>query len=181
MSNIGENIKKIRKEKGYSQKQLAEKLGTTPQNLAQYENGKRLPKLETLEKIANALDCEVSDIDENIFVIKLPKYELTPKRLERIQKDTEAQKLIQKQALGENITEDERQKISDYFEREKEVLPRFCESIEKFSNVIDKWGENILIDRYRKLNNDGKKEAVKRIDELTEIPRYTEPDEPPQE
>lgn len=66
MSNIGENIKRIRKEKGYSQKQLAEKLGTTPQNLAQYENGKRIPKIETLDKIAYALDVFIADIKEDI-------------------------------------------------------------------------------------------------------------------
>lgn len=30
----------------------------------------------------------------------------------------------------------------------------------------------------RKLNNIGKKETRKRVQELTEIPRYTEPDEP---
>ena len=66
MSNIGENIKRIRKEKGYSQKQLAEKLGTTPQNLAQYENGKRIPKIETLDKIASALDVFIADINEDI-------------------------------------------------------------------------------------------------------------------
>ena len=34
---------------------------------------------------------------------------------------------------------------------------------------------------YDMLNELGKKEAVKRIEELTEIPRYTNPDEPPQE
>lgn len=66
MSNIGENIKIIRKKKGYSQRQLAEKLGTSPQNLAQYENGKRIPKIETLDKIASALNVSIADIKEDI-------------------------------------------------------------------------------------------------------------------
>lgn len=66
MPNIGENIKKIRKERGYSQKQLAEKLGTSPQNLAQYEKGKRMPKIETLDKIASALNVSIADIKEDI-------------------------------------------------------------------------------------------------------------------
>lgn len=40
----GEKIKTIRKKRGLTQRELAEKLGTTPQNLAQYENNKRNPK-----------------------------------------------------------------------------------------------------------------------------------------
>lgn len=61
----GEKIKKYRKEQGLTQKALAEKLNTTPQNLAQYENGKRNPKPRTLWRIANALnidmDCLIPD------------------------------------------------------------------------------------------------------------------------
>lgn len=34
--------------------------------IRQYELGYRKPKFETLEKIAKALDCEVSDIDERV-------------------------------------------------------------------------------------------------------------------
>lgn len=54
-----EKIKKARKEAGLTQAKLAEKLNTTQQNLAQYESGKRKPKLETLDKIADALSIDV--------------------------------------------------------------------------------------------------------------------------
>lgn len=60
--SLGENIKRARKEKGLTQKDLANKLETTPQNLAQYESGKRNPKYETLEKIANALEVPALDL-----------------------------------------------------------------------------------------------------------------------
>lgn len=86
-----------------------------------------------------------------------------------------------KKALGEIISEGDQEKIDDYIEHKSKVLPRFRESLEKFSDVVDAWGENVLIDRYRRLNSDGKNEAIKRIDELTEIPRYINPDTPPQE
>lgn len=33
-----------------------------------------------------------------------------------------------------------------------------------------------LLNSYEKLNTDGKKEAIKRVEELTEIPKYTKPD-----
>lgn len=38
--------------------------------------------------------------------------------------------------------------------------------------------ENKLLSDYRLLNGAGQLEAVKRVEELTEIPRYTEPDQP---
>ncbi len=59
---IGDKIKKARKKAGITQQELAKKLGTTPQNLSQYEKGKRQPKKETLEKIADALDVNVWDL-----------------------------------------------------------------------------------------------------------------------
>lgn len=54
--SFGNRLKKARSKAGLSQKELAARLGTTPQNLAQYENGKRNPKKETLAKMADALD-----------------------------------------------------------------------------------------------------------------------------
>lgn len=61
-NTIGQQIRKYRKEKGMTQKQLADLLDTTQQNLAQYENGKRIPKLGTLLKLANALDVPISKL-----------------------------------------------------------------------------------------------------------------------
>lgn len=53
--NIGEQIKKYRKEAGLSQKELGERLGVSQQHIAQYESGKRIPKIETINNIAGAL------------------------------------------------------------------------------------------------------------------------------
>lgn len=184
--NIGQNIRIYRKKAGLSQKELGEKLGVSQQHIAQYENGKRTPKLETIIKIASALDCEVSDIDENIVithhVLHPPK--LTPERLEQFKKDAEARELIERRKSGETLTNEEQQKILDYGNRIKEDwenLPKFKETIKKFSNAVDKWGENILLADYRELNSEGRSEAIKRVRELTEITRYIKPDVPPQE
>ncbi len=59
---FGENIKRIRKEKGMSQQDLGNKLGVTQQTVAQYEKIKETPKLETVRRIANALDIYISDL-----------------------------------------------------------------------------------------------------------------------
>ena len=62
--STGGYIKNARKEAGLSQKALGEKLGVSQQMIAQYESGKRKPKVETLINIVNALDLPVSSFDE---------------------------------------------------------------------------------------------------------------------
>lgn len=56
---VGEKIRSVRKEKGLSQKELAEKLGVSQSNYSQYEVCKRNAKIETLERIADALEVPV--------------------------------------------------------------------------------------------------------------------------
>lgn len=56
---IGDNIKQFRKDKGLSQKELGKKIGVSQQMIAQYESNKREPKLQTLVKIATALDIPI--------------------------------------------------------------------------------------------------------------------------
>lgn len=51
-----------------TQKELSERLGTSQQNLAQYENGKRNPKTQTLIKIAKALNIPVSELAEPMTI-----------------------------------------------------------------------------------------------------------------
>ena len=68
--HIGEKIRDTRISKGLTQKQLAEKLNTSQQNLAQYENGKRKPKLETLQRIADALDTAVLNLLTKEYILQ---------------------------------------------------------------------------------------------------------------
>lgn len=74
---IGDKIKQIRKQAGLTQKELAEQLGTTQQNLAQYENGKRRPKIETIEKIADALKIPVGHLLDGCFESYREEYKKT--------------------------------------------------------------------------------------------------------
>lgn len=57
---IGESIKIERKKAGLTQKELGQKIGVTYQTVAQWENGYRNPKIETVEKLANALGIELA-------------------------------------------------------------------------------------------------------------------------
>lgn len=65
---IHENIKRIRKQKNISQKELAHRLNISPQNLAQYESGKRKPKIETVNRIASALGVNIIDLMEEFTI-----------------------------------------------------------------------------------------------------------------
>lgn len=59
---IGENIKKIRKNKGLAQKEVAKMLGIPLSTYSNYENDNREPSEETIEKIAYILDVTVSEL-----------------------------------------------------------------------------------------------------------------------
>ena len=51
-----DNIKRIRKEKGFSQEKLAEACSTATSYIGLMEIYRNIPKLSTIEKIARALD-----------------------------------------------------------------------------------------------------------------------------
>jgi len=59
---VGENIKRIRKEKGLTQKELGELLDMTQSAIGQFENDKTSPKTDTIEKIASALGVSPSEL-----------------------------------------------------------------------------------------------------------------------
>lgn len=226
--SIGNNIRTIRKRNGMTLKQIADIIGCSPQLISQYESGKRQPKLETKKKIAAALNCDISDIDNSIYVIST-EYELTPERLEHFKNDAEVLEIIKKKSSGEDFTVEEQQKILEYkkhMEEGKEIVRKkrllmqenlrrlkslyglnteqldidsdktyidplayenscsFASSEEEYETLLrqrQKQGEDFLLSDYRKLNESGQAEARKRVNELTEVPRYINPDTPPQE
>jgi len=56
---MAERIKKIRKQKGFSQTELGERIGVSQQVITNYERGMREPNIKTLLKIAGALDVSL--------------------------------------------------------------------------------------------------------------------------
>ena len=53
---LGEKIKQLRQEKGYSQTFLEKRSGVNSKLLSKYENGRIIPTADTLRKIAEGLD-----------------------------------------------------------------------------------------------------------------------------
>lgn len=61
-SKYGEIIRQFRKQKDWSQEELAEAAGVDPKTIIQIEGGKRNPTLGTLQRIANALKVSLRDL-----------------------------------------------------------------------------------------------------------------------
>lgn len=57
--DLGSRIKTMRKEKKMSQSDLAMLCSTTSAAISRYENGKRIPRSDTVARIARALDTSV--------------------------------------------------------------------------------------------------------------------------
>lgn len=82
--NIGERIKKIRLEKGLTQKQLAEKCDMFDSALRRIESGRQNPKMQTLEKIATALSVPLAN-----FIVYYEEFE-------KIFENEQEEKMIEK-------------------------------------------------------------------------------------
>lgn len=61
---LGARIKEIRKAKGLSQDKLSEKVGIDAKHLSRIEVGRSFPSLDTLARLAKALNVEIKDIFE---------------------------------------------------------------------------------------------------------------------
>ena len=59
---FNENLKILRKEKGYSQDQLAARLNVVRQTISKWEKGISVPDAELLIQLAEVLDVTVSDL-----------------------------------------------------------------------------------------------------------------------
>ena len=120
----GDMIRKYRTEKGLTQKKLGELCGIADSNIRKYESGNQNPKIETLQKIADALDIPVNRL-----------------------------------LAGKIISRDElKEKLSEY------GLTHLVPDTEE---------ERTVLENCNKLNETGKKEAAKRVEELTHLEKYT--------
>lgn len=59
---LGENIKALRKSKGFTQEELAARVNVVRQTVSKWEKGLSVPDADTLQKIAEVLETEVSQL-----------------------------------------------------------------------------------------------------------------------
>lgn len=144
---IGERIKKIRQEKGLSQKALGQLLGVSQQMIGQYEAPNANLKLGTLQKIADVLHVPV-----NVF-LELSKNHTSEEFMQIME-------LIEEQKKELNKDNDIRHYLLIYYYDELERIGR--------DSLME------ILSSLKRLNETGQKEASKRVNELTEISRYTQ-------
>lgn len=66
---LGENLKRLRKEKGLSRKQIADKLNVSTMTLSLYERGVNLPATDKLVELSKILECSIDEITGNTAAI----------------------------------------------------------------------------------------------------------------
>jgi transcriptional regulator with XRE-family HTH domain len=64
--HFGEALRKLRRKKGYTMEQLAERAGMSKRMIGHYETHVKRPSLEKINKIAEALDTSIEELMANI-------------------------------------------------------------------------------------------------------------------
>ncbi len=60
MFNFGERLRQIRRERGLTQKQFAEKIGSTERGIQHYERGDREPAFRVILAILDNIDVDAN-------------------------------------------------------------------------------------------------------------------------
>jgi len=59
---LGENLKTVREERGFTQEEVAREININRVNLAYYENGTKVPSVAVLTSIADVLNCSIDGL-----------------------------------------------------------------------------------------------------------------------
>lgn len=72
LEKIGKRIASLRKERGYTGEELAERLHISPQAVSKWENAKCLPETSILPALAQALDCSIDSLlsPRELFILE---------------------------------------------------------------------------------------------------------------
>ena len=70
-TKFAETLKRIRMDRGFTQEELAKKVGIEKANISCYENGRRMPRNTTICSLSEALGCEVEELMSGSSKIEL--------------------------------------------------------------------------------------------------------------
>lgn len=168
----GEKIRHLRLEQNLTQKALATKCGMYESQIRKYETGKANPKIETLQKIANALNVPVGELRSDVAIM-IDNFIEHIDTIYTAAETLEYNRIIDKQKDGNGYTPYDVRFVSDFIKNNSKVRELFVIMGLKSQET----NLSHILDAYETLNGNGRAEAAKRIEELTEIERYTKPDE----
>lgn len=157
---IGERIRFFRRTNSLTQKQLGE-LCVPPMAdsaIRRYESGRQIPKPETLERIAKALDVSIGDLDSRY----LDDNELC-KRL------TNCHHSLEDLKIKSYYNGSDESVIIDFLQDQETDL---MNEVEYRVNTPEHKALIELLDYFDKLNLSGKTKAIEQIKLLAEIPKF---------
>ena len=193
----GELIREARKKKGLTRRELGELLGMSDVGVAQWEKGLRNPRLETRQRIAKALDIDVTALmsdseKEDYFDLFGTEQERVGFALVKLKERMEV-KVRELREYGGIATPARRRAwalelakelAENYHVKEESILKEIGlddlpeESIAEISLADDyqEVGENQIADSIvhllMSMNSTGCKAALRHIQELSKIPDY---------
>lgn len=62
LNAVAKNLRQIRIDKGLEKERLATYLNVAPRTYARYESGERLPDIDTLIKLSQLFECDLSEL-----------------------------------------------------------------------------------------------------------------------
>lgn len=148
--DIGTRIKELRKARGMTQKELAKKTSLSIASIQGYEQKKYKPKLNTIAKIAVALDVlllDLVDTDDPILQNEITAINIP---------DLNYINSVLRSTRSQNIYE-----LNQILSDKNDIQQLFWD----------------LLTNFNLLNEFGKKEAVKQIELFSKIPDYRKEDD----
>lgn len=163
---IGNKLKVIRLQHGKSQKEIAKSIGVAHSTYSNYENGNRIPNMNTLKRIADYYEISVKRL------LQLDNLKETRKKsnisldeiADELDVPTNLLKLIE-QGAGDLVTSSKYQRIIEALKNNKEQELSKSELISNINHYL------------KKLNRIGAKAVLNYIHDILENPKYTTPDE----
>lgn len=176
---IGERIKSARRNSGLTQKGLAAQVGVPYQTIQYWENGRRNPKIDNLQKVADALD-----VDVNWLLRGSVEQQQAEFARHILRKKSGAAKLSQLNQVFGTASQEENELATPEIAGTQTSLwaadglatePATPEPAGSALSPL----EVQLLEHFRSLNAVGQSVAVERLGELAQLPAYRKPTENP--
>lgn len=152
----GSRIKEIRTQKGLTQKELGRKCEIAESTIRRYELGSLNPKIETLQKIANALEVSVSDLLLDDDYIDIEEIINDPQFLSR----------LSNYLTNNQISAQDKENLMNV------ILSNGSSAVQSHISYAAIAQKDLLNFYFDDLNIKGKDKALEQVEMLTKIPDY---------
>lgn len=157
--SFSDKMKTLRKEKGYTQNNLALLLNVSQNAIYNWENGKREPSIDMIKKIADALDTSISYfLDDDLFDAAT---------------DTDSE--YEEQIIDEKIKTIMGNRNLSSAEKENQMRDLMISvgiMAQMHQDNVDAVEKFLLNHYFNMLNGTGRKKALEQVEMLTKISEF---------